>query len=131
LVPVEGAVMTWKMTASVLKGFYSLFKSLFTSGAVPKGMEIGGPVAIVNFGADAFSRGLSDFLYFLGAITVSLAVLNILPIPALDGGRLVFLAIEKIKGGPIPEKLEYGLNAIFFVLLLCLMVLITFKDLGL
>jgi regulator of sigma E protease len=129
--PIEGAVMTWKMTSSVLKGFYLLFKSLFTSGAIPKGMEIGGPVAIVNFGADAFSRGLSDFLYFLGAITVSLAVLNILPIPALDGGRLVFLAIEKIKGGPIPEKLEYGLNAIFFVLLLCLMVLITFKDLGL
>lgn len=128
---IKGATMTGKMTYSVVYGFFLLFKSLLTSASVPQGMEVGGPVAIVGFGVDAFSRGLSDFLYFLGAITISLAVLNILPLPALDGGRLMFLAVEKIKGSPIPEKVEYGLNALFFVLLLGLMLLVTFKDLGL
>ncbi len=129
--PVKGASMTAGMTLMVFRGFGMLFTSLFTGESLPLGMEIGGPVAIVGIGAGAFTRGLSDFLQFLGAITVSLAVLNILPIPALDGGRLAFLAIEKIKGNPISEKLEYGLNATFFFLLIGLMIFITFKDLGL
>ncbi len=123
--------MTAGMTLMVFRGFGMLFASLLTGSSLPPGMEIGGPVAIVGIGAGAFTRGLSDFLRFLGAITVSLAVINILPIPALDGGRLVFLAIEKIKGSPISEKLEYGLNAIFFFLLIGLMIFITFRDLGL
>ncbi len=128
--PVKGASMTGGMTLIVLRGFGMLFSSLLTGASLPPGMEIGGPVAIVGIGAGAFTRGLSDFLQFLGAITISLAVLNIMPIPALDGGRLVFLAIEKMKGNPISEKLEYGLNAVFFFLLIGLMIFITFRDLG-
>jgi regulator of sigma E protease len=128
--PVQGAVMTGEMTYMVLSGFGTLLYSLVSGKALPPGMEIGGPVAIVNIGTGAFTRGATDFLQFLGAITISLAVLNILPIPALDGGRLVFLGIEKIKGSPLAEKVEYGLNAIFFLLLIGLMIFITFKDLG-
>ncbi len=129
--PVQGVIRTGEMTFTVFYGFYSLFKSLITGTPLPLGMEVGGPVAIVDIGVNAFSRGISDFLQFLGAITVSLAVINILPIPALDGGRLVFLLIEKIKGNPLPQKIEYGLNATFFLLLVALMIFITFKDLGL
>ncbi len=129
--PVQGVIRTGEMTFTVFYGFYSLFNSFVTGTPLPLGMEIGGPVAVVDIGASAFSRGISDFLQFLGAITVSLAVINILPIPALDGGRLAFLLIEKIKGTPLPQKIEYGLNATFFLLLMGLMIFITFKDLGL
>jgi len=129
--PIQGVLMTWQTTAMVLGGFYALFLSLIGSGALPAGMEVGGPVAIVGIGAGAVATGASEFLQFLGAITISLAVINGLPIPALDGGKLMFLLIEKIKGGPIPEKIEVGLNAIFFLALMGLMIFITFKDLGL
>lgn len=128
--PVRGAVMTGEMTYMVLRGFGTMIGSFISQSSLPPGMEVGGPVAIVNIGSGAFTRGLSDFLQFLGAITISLAVLNILPIPALDGGRLMFLLIEKIKGSPISEKIEYGLNAVFFFMLIGLMIFITFKDLG-
>ncbi len=129
--PLQGARMTGEMTFMVGQGFGMLLQSLVTGEPLPDEMEIGGPVAIVNIGAGALGRGISDFLHFLGAITVSLAVLNILPIPALDGGRLMFLAIEKIKGSPISEKLEVGINTIFFFLLIGVMLFVTFKDLGL
>ncbi len=128
--PLRGAVMTGEMTYMVFRGFGIMIGSLLSGSSLPPGMEVGGPVAIVNIGTGAFTRGLSDFLQFLGAITISLAVLNILPIPALDGGRLAFLLIEKIKGSPISEKIEYGLNAAFFFMLIGLMIFITFKDLG-
>jgi regulator of sigma E protease len=128
--PVKGVLMTKDVTWMVVSGFGTLAKSVVTRAPLPVGMEVGGPVAIVEIGAGAFNRGLSDFLYFVGLITISLAVVNAFPIPALDGGRLVFLAVEKIKGSPVSEKIEQAMTATSFVLLIALMVFITFKDIG-
>ncbi len=128
--PLIGLQITGETTYMVVSGFYTAFSYAVTGRDLPDYMELGGPVAIVGMGAEQLERGFSDYLHFVGIITISLAVINALPIPALDGGRLVFLAIEKIKGGAIPQKIEYGLNAIFFLLLLSLMIFITFKDLG-
>jgi len=128
--PIQGLLMTGETTIMVLHGFGLALRSALTDIPLPEGMDVGGPVAIVDIGTGAFSRGAADYLEFLGMITISLAIINILPIPALDGGRLVFLGIEKIKGGPLPEKVEYGLNGAFLILLLSLMVFITIRDLG-
>jgi regulator of sigma E protease len=129
--PVKGAIMTGETTYSILSSMYNVIASSILGKELPSGMRVGGPVAIVQFGSGAVSRGFSDFLQFLGLITVSLAVLNILPIPALDGGRLMFLLIEKIKGSPISEKLEYGLNAGFFILLMGVLIAVTYSDIAL
>jgi len=61
-------------------------------------------------------------------ISISLAIFNLIPLPALDGGRLLFLAIEKIKGSPVSRGLEQGLITVSFVLLLGLFALVTFYD---
>ena len=72
--------------------------------------------------------GVVYVLHLIGMISLNLAVLNILPFPALDGGRIAFLIIEKIKGSPVSPKVEGYVNAAGFSLLILLMVLITVKD---
>jgi len=131
MAPLQGVIETGRTTYMYVSGIYTLAASSIKGEPLPPGMELAGPVGIVDIGAGAAQRGLADYLQFVGAITIALAVLNIMPIPALDGGRLLFLGIEKIKGKPLPEKVEYGLNAVFFLLLLGLMIVITFRDLGL
>ncbi len=126
--PVKGAMLTGEVTFMVVKGFGSLLYSAVTATPLPPGMEVGGPVAIVDIGAGAFERGINDFLNFVGLITISLAIVNSLPIPALDGGRLLFLAIEKIKGVPVSEKLESAMISSSFVLLIALIIFITIRD---
>ncbi len=126
--PWQGVLMTARMTRITVSGFYHIARSLISEGKVPADMQLGGPVRIIDIGAGAAERGLSDYLYFIGVITVSLAVINSLPIPALDGGRLLFLGIEKLKGGPISQKIEYKLNTAFFFLLLFLIIILTYYD---
>ena len=128
MAPVQGVVMTAQMTKEVVFGFYTVASSYIMGKELPAGMELGGPVKIVKIGSETIDRGFYDYIYFVALISVSLAVINLLPIPALDGGRLFFLGIEKIKGSPIPQKLEQGLNAFFFLALITLMIFITFKD---
>ncbi len=126
--PVQGVVMTGRITKNVVFGFSSAIYHLFSEGSLPPGMEVGGPVKIVEMGAVQLDNGFVDYLYFVGLISISLAVLNIIPIPALDGGRLLFLGVEKVKGSAISPALEKGLNAFFFLLLITLMIFVTFQD---
>jgi len=128
MAPVDGTMMMANTTKMVVFGFYTVLHSLATGTELPHEMDVGGPVRIVEVGAESMERGFMDYINFVGLISVSLAVLNILPIPALDGGRIFFLGIEKVKGSPIPEKVEQGLNAFFFLLLITLMIVVTFKD---
>jgi len=72
--------------------------------------------------------GFAYLLQLLAMISLNLAVINIFPFPALDGGRLLFLAIEKIKGSPLNPKFEKIANGIGFALLILLMIAITIKD---
>jgi len=108
--------------------FGQLIKGALSGEGIPEGMEVGGPVMIGSLATQALDRGVGDYLYFVAFIASVLAVINILPIPALDGGRLLFLMIEKIKGGPIPEKAETMVNAFFFVLLILLILVVTARD---
>ncbi len=93
--------------------------------------NVGGPVAIFKETSKVSASGF-DFLYFwnlIGSLSISLAVMNLLPIPVLDGGRALLTVIEMIIGRPIPEKIENSIMGIGMVLILMLMVFFIFNDL--
>ena len=113
----------------IVKGFALLIKSVIVPGVsgVP-GVELAGPVSIAVILKQILTVGFGDFLQAVAYISLNIAFINILPIPALDGGRLFFLIVEKIKGSPLPQKIEGTVNTVGFALLLLLMLFITTKD---
>ena len=90
--------------------------------------QITGPVGIVKAVGDASGFGLSYLLSFTALISINLVIINLLPIPALDGGRLLFLAIEAIRGKNIRVKTAQIANTVGFFALILLMIIVTFKD---
>ena len=66
--------------------------------------NLGGPITIAQVGLLAADTGLTDLIHFLGILSINLAVLNFLPIPPLDGGQMVFLVAEKVRGRPLPDS---------------------------
>ena len=125
--PLQGIIYTGKITWETLSGIYGFFASLFTGKGVPPGAELAGPVGITIFLSRAVNYGAGFFLYFIGSLTVLLAIFNLFPIPALDGGKLLFLVIEKIMKKPVPIKWEQGLTIFFFFLLITMSIFITIK----
>ncbi|QZA33529.1 RIP metalloprotease RseP [Hydrogenibacillus sp. N12] len=90
--------------------------------------QLGGPVAIFKLTGDAAQRGFSTLLFWTALLSINLGVFNLLPIPALDGGRLLFLAIEAVRGRPIDQAKEGLVHLIGFALLLLFIVLVTWND---
>ena len=90
--------------------------------------NLSGPVGIVTAIGQAASYGWQDLLELLALITINLGIFNLLPFPALDGGKVVFLAIEGITGHAVPEKLQGGLTVAAFALLFGLMIFATYND---
>jgi regulator of sigma E protease len=127
LSPIQGAVYTWQTTVNALKGLYLTFANLISGKGAPQGAEFAGPLGITVFLANAASYGAGFFLYFIGIISVFIAIFNLFPIPALDGGKLVFLLIEKIKGRPVSVKVEQSITVVFFVILIALSIFITIR----
>ena len=126
-----------KTPANVLKEsvnselYYS--RIIFTSVAdLLRGREsinnLSGPVGIVSAISQAASYGLTDVVEMLVLITVNLGVFNLLPIPALDGGRLVFLGVEAVIRRPVSERLQENLTLATFILLFGLMIFATYND---
>jgi regulator of sigma E protease len=114
---------TGELTAMTFDGFKKL-----VTGAVSFN-EIGGPVEIIRITGQASETGAQHFLYVVALLSVNLAVLNIMPFPALDGGRLVFLLLEWIRRGKrVSVEREASINFVGILFLLTLMVLVTFKD---
>lgn len=89
---------------------------------------LSGPVGMYSVVDQSAQAGLSSILYLMAFLSVNLGFINILPFPAFDGGRVLFLIIEKIKGSPVDSKVENIIHTIGFFLLLILMIVITFKD---
>lgn len=90
--------------------------------------NLSGPVGIVSAISQAASYGLTDLLELLVLITVNLGVFNLLPIPALDGGRLVFLAVEAVLRRPVSQRVQENLTLATFILLFGLMIFATYND---
>ena len=126
LAPVEGAKILVRSVGATVEGLFFILKEVFFHGKTS--VAVSGPVGIFFFAEDTRALGLAYFLQFVGMLSVNLAVLNFLPIPALDGGRIFFLAIEKIKGRRIDPKLENFIHALGFAFLILIMILVTYKD---
>ncbi len=90
--------------------------------------NLSGPISIAQYAGQSAEMGLTAFLKFLGLVSVSLGVLNLLPVPVLDGGHLLFFAVEAVKGSPVPEKMQMYFQQIGMVLLMLLMALAMFLD---
>ena len=91
--------------------------------------DMHGVVAITKIGGDIIEKtGKSAGILLAALISMNLAILNILPIPALDGGHLMFLLIEKIMGRPLDDKVVEKISSVFFSLLIILMIFIVFND---
>ncbi len=90
--------------------------------------EVSGPVGIMVLAVRGFEFGWRYWLFIIGIISYNLAILNLLPIPALDGGRILFLSLEKIRGKFIPSRIEELVNNIAFFLLVAILFLVTIKD---
>lgn len=92
--------------------------------------DFSGPVGIVSAVNESASQGVMYFLILTAMMCVNLAIINILPLPALDGGRILFVIIRKVTGKMISDELEGRIHMIGMLLLLALIIAITFKDVG-
>lgn len=122
----QGMRLDWTMTKGTVVGLYTLVKE----GIHGKGSldSVTGPVGMVGIVGDAYKFGFVYLMSFAALISINLAIINLLPFPALDGGRLLFLLIEKIKGSRINPKVANTINAIGFYILIILMLVITYHD---
>jgi regulator of sigma E protease len=124
----EGAKATVFSTLNILFAFGSMIKNLFVTGSL--GADIAGPVGIAVLTGQVVNLGFIYILQFAALLSINLAIINILPFPALDGGRVVFLLLEKVLRRPVDQKIEAVVHNIGFALLMLLVVVITFRDIG-
>ncbi len=113
---------------AVLKEMFSFLGSIFTQG-VQRG-EVAGPVGTINYMGMAVRAGWETVLRIAVLISINLGIINLLPLPALDGGRLVFLIVEWIRGKPVPPRREGMVHFVGIVLLFGLMIFLTYNDIA-
>ncbi len=107
--------MIWESFIDLITGRYGL-------------EQMSGPVGVTTAVSEAAGSGAVDFLYLVAVITVNLGIFNLFPLPALDGGRLLFQVIELVRRKPVKPEFEGYVHFVGIVLLMVLMVIITFKD---
>lgn len=122
----EGAKTTVILLGQIFAAFWGLLKSVFAGQNV--GDQFAGPVGIAKITGQAARLGINYLLQFAALLSLNLAVINILPFPALDGGRIFFLLIEKVMGKPVKKEVEAMIHNIGFLLLIALVLFITYKD---
>ncbi|MDO9231693.1 MAG: RIP metalloprotease RseP [bacterium] len=122
----EGLKTTGNLIVAILVALGGIIKSLFMGNGV--GADVAGPVGIAVLTKQVTGLGLVYILQFAAMLSINLGIINILPIPALDGGRILFVLIEKMKGSPVSQKLEQTFHSVGFLLLILLLILVTFKD---
>ncbi|MDD2766544.1 MAG: RIP metalloprotease RseP [Candidatus Moranbacteria bacterium] len=123
----HGLEATYNITVAILQAFGTMIAGLFgeQTGAP---VDVTGPVGIVYLTKQMSDLGISYLLQFAALLSINLGIINILPIPALDGGRILFVLIEKLKGTPVSRRTEGMIHQVGFILLLLLMLFITIKD---
>ncbi|MDD2656986.1 MAG: RIP metalloprotease RseP [Patescibacteria group bacterium] len=122
----KGFTATFILLANIFVGFYYLLKNLILGNGLIA--DVAGPVGIATIVGQSAKLGFNYLLNIIAMLSLSLAAINILPIPALDGGRIVFVILEKIFGKPVPMKYEQIAHTIGFLLLMILVVVVTFRD---
>ena len=117
----EALLIPWERTKGTILGMAAMFRERTTEG-------VGGPVAIATMLAEAADKGWQPFVALIGLISIALGVFNLLPFPALDGGRLVFLGFEVITRRKPNERFETAVHVVGILFLLSVMVLVTYRD---
>ncbi|MDI6883430.1 MAG: M50 family metallopeptidase [Patescibacteria group bacterium] len=125
--PIQGMLVTAEKTWQIPLVFGSFFQR-FLKGEKVEGVELVGPIGIGGLMGQALKLGTDNFLMFVAMISLWLALFNLLPIPALDGGKLLFLGIEAVRRKPVPQVIEEKITTFFFLFLILLMVFVTIKD---
>lgn len=123
---IEGVGMTYFVTKGTIIGLYGLIADGIRGNGSLDG--VAGPVGMVGIVGDAYKFGFAYLLSFAALISVNLAIINLVPFPALDGGRLFFLLIETVKGSRINPKIANTANIIGFAILILLMLFVTYHD---
>lgn len=120
----DGVAKTWDVTAQTLSGLWQMI-------AGQKGAEeLGGPLRIAQMSGQVAQLGIASLVTFIAVLSVNLALINLFPIPVLDGGHLLFFLAEAIRGKPLPPRAqEYGMRA-GLALILALFIFATWNDLG-
>ena len=113
---------TWKLSYITLKSLFNII------GGVLSVQNLSGPITIAKVASQSLYAGFESFLYFIAMISVSLGVINLLPIPALDGGHLFYFLIEAIRGKPLSERIQHLGLRIGIVFILCVMILALYND---
>lgn len=120
------AAATYGYTKAILLTLYDILKNIFTRQEVTE--QIAGPVGVAVITGQMAKLGIVPLLQFSAILSINLAVINFLPIPALDGGRFLFLAIEKFRRRSMNRALEAAIHNIAFMLLIILILLVTIRD---
>jgi regulator of sigma E protease len=122
----QGIKTTLILIWAIIMAFYELIKGLiFGQGVIA---DLAGPVGIATLTGQVARLGFIYLLQFTALLSINLAVINFFPFPALDGGRVLFLIIEKIKRAPVKREVEVAIHNIGFALLMILVLLVTFRD---
>ena len=130
IAPFQGILRTGQLTIEIVKNLFGLLFNLVSGKGVPAGVEFMGPVGIVHLLTNSLSLGIPHFLSFFAVLAIYLAIFNALPIPVVDGGKLLFLGIEAIRKKPVSELWEKRVSAVVFALLITLMIWVTVKDIA-
>ncbi len=129
----SGITYSWNLTKVTFAGFGKLFADLTSGNFKLASQSVSGPVGLATMSNDILSSGnqaIPFYLWFVGVISLTLSIFNVLPIPALDGGRLLFLVIEAITKKKVREDIERSVHQIGFLILLSLALLVTYSDIS-
>ena len=122
----QGVFATVQLTGDILRSFWGLIVGVFSGQSMSASLS--GPVGIAVMTGQVAAMGVVYLLQFAAILSINLGVINILPFPALDGGRIFFLLIEKLRGKAANERLEIAVNNLGFLLLMALVLFVTVKD---
>lgn len=124
--PFYALAETYRLTETTFSMFGDFISGLVSSGEVPE--NVAGPVGIAQMSGSFAREGLIPLLRFIAILSISLAVVNILPFPALDGGKLLFIFVEFLFGKKIPTKFENYIHLVGYSLILLLIIAVTYRD---
>lgn len=128
--PIVGFGVTIQFTAETFKGLAATVASLFQAKFAEAGQNVAGPIGIFGILKDSSASGIIPVLFLIGIISLTLAVMNVLPIPALDGGRLFVTILFKALKKPLTKEREEAIQATGFAFLMILVIIITAVDVG-
>lgn len=127
-IPLEAVRVTGDMLHQTYAGFFQLVVGVLQGRGV--GADVAGPVGIAVMTGDVARAGVLSWMQFVALLSINLAVLNIIPFPALDGGRILFAVLEKIRGKSLRKEWEGYTHAVGFAVLMLLAVVVTYRDIA-